>query len=423
MKSIIEKSLLSILWVLFLTISTPNTFAANIKWELVDTPAISSAAGFPWALAKDSKGFIYAAGFDGGACIIRKSDRHGHNWQTVDTFLYSSTSNYPYDPVIAVSSKDVFAGCQGQTLTGEVHWLIRKSHDHGQSWQTVDDWEMPNGFRGSELRSIVVNDDHVYYVGTYWNINNTNQLYGVVRGSSKHGKIATWQTLDTFSGENGNGATANGLAIDSHGHLYVAASVGFSVQNPNCHNLQFYQSVRISRDHGSHWLSTDHYFTPGKCSNFPTSVIVDKNGVILVPSLEQVFDQTAKKNRTFAYLRSSENHGASWLNIDEYTVPGGSFTEGYAANVNHHGKIFWAGDGRDATGHRNWFVRTQTPSGWETIDLDAGPSNLGARANSIVFGTEQSIYVGGLFFTSLSPLRSAWLVKKGTFSDDDPDQF
>src|ERR1043165_974004 len=110
------------------------------NWETVDDFGLASGDAEAHGVATDAAGGIYVVGTASGHGIVRYSADGGSNWITRDDFVYPSANYYwetnnSFNAVLVDPQGSVFVGGGGGG-----HWLVRRSTDHGVTWETVDDY-------------------------------------------------------------------------------------------------------------------------------------------------------------------------------------------------------------------------------------------------------------------------------------------
>src|SRR5215471_20089649 len=113
-------------------------------WQTVDDFVLGNGNAEAHGVATDAAGGIYVVGTANGHGIVRYSADDGLHWTTRDDFVYPSETNTMFNAVTVDYQGSVFVGgmgAGGQFFLG--HWLVRRSTDHGLTWQTVDDYFQP----------------------------------------------------------------------------------------------------------------------------------------------------------------------------------------------------------------------------------------------------------------------------------------
>src|SRR5207253_10704396 len=87
--------------------------------------------------------------------LVRRSTDGGATWSNVDTFQLSSSESSVAMGIGATASGIFVVGSASAVNKGVTssHWIVRKSTDGGNSWTTVDDYQLaPDS--GSQARCI-----------------------------------------------------------------------------------------------------------------------------------------------------------------------------------------------------------------------------------------------------------------------------
>ena len=156
------------------------------------------------------------------AWIVRRSLDLGNTWQTINTYQLNSGFGSNARGIGADASGNicVVGSAIGTAVKGNYynHWVVRRSSDGGNSWSTLDDFQL-DPYNHSYARSFVAAANGTFYVvgsalvgpndGTFRNSHWT------VRKSVNGG--ATWTTSDDLSGRSG----ANAPMADAFGKVFV----------------------------------------------------------------------------------------------------------------------------------------------------------------------------------------------------------
>jgi hypothetical protein len=137
------------------------------SWQTVDDyQVVSNHVTFPYAIAVDAHGTIYAAGMSSGLfvpgpggyvdAIVRRSTDQGATWTTIEEYSYPNPPN-PLSPTVVFNSigldlaQNLYAvGLTGQGAVDSTDRLIvRKSADGGATWATALDVAVPDAPMGS----------------------------------------------------------------------------------------------------------------------------------------------------------------------------------------------------------------------------------------------------------------------------------
>jgi hypothetical protein len=231
-------------------------------------------------------GDVYAAGISDQNWIVRRKDCGAPNFVTVDSLPMATGRGYRTDTARAIA----FHSTAGVFVVGGMPWTVRRSADGGRTWKTADSFQ--NGsWRASSAEDIAADSSGTIYVAGFAQYFNriTGTSYWMVRRSTDGG--LTWKTVDLFA--YGNGAYAQGLAIDALGRIIVC---GYA-----------------QTDQGDHWLVRRG--TPGA------------KGAI------------------------------SWATSDDFQLVDGQSAQARDMAKDAQGNLFVTGQAVDAAGVDHWLVR------------------------------------------------------------------
>jgi hypothetical protein len=164
--------------------------------------------------------YIFVNGHGVSAWIVRRSQDGGATWSTMDAFYGSvstgrATTYYQGQP-LAIGA-DAFGNIY---VAGELaipnksflalwEWVVRKSSNGGNSWSTVDTFQLSTGY--SAWASAFVADSNGNLFAAGWGSGKW-----IVRENP--GGIGTWQTVDVVAG------VADAITADRLGHVFVGGS-------------------------------------------------------------------------------------------------------------------------------------------------------------------------------------------------------
>lgn len=280
--------------------------------------------------------------------LTRLSSDSGLTWSTVDTYQYASGQPINATGATADDQGNIYAvgwaraSSPKKNTAGNLHWLVRKSGDGGQSWSLADDFEGPaTGFGASGAGFVpgagifVVGSE---FVGEAWRVRR-----------SLTGNAGSWTTVD---GPLAGGA-AQGVGSDGVGNIYVAGSL-FIITQPATRNTPAvgYNAwgVRKSSDGGTTWVTVDLL----GARTFAKAVGNDAAGNAIVVGLA-----TDAQNKNHWIVRRLDPL-AGWQTIDDFQLAPGYSAVASGVTVDSEGNLLVAGYGSDATGQR-WIVRKLAP--------------------------------------------------------------
>lgn len=139
-------------------------------WQSLDTYScgVGSASIFQEIVGL-ATGPIYAAGYcfyNGvGQGIIRRSTDNGDSWQTVDSYQLTTNQTTMWQNATIMPTGEVFVLGLGIDENLKSFYVIRRSADHGESWTTVETTLEPAEGHHYGASKLVVNADRVLFAG------------------------------------------------------------------------------------------------------------------------------------------------------------------------------------------------------------------------------------------------------------------
>jgi hypothetical protein len=229
-------------------------------WSTVSTtvPSVLLAAG-PSGSLYSSAGQMYGA-ID--KWKINKSIDSGVNWTSVDSFSSSGANSVLSALAVAPTGTLYTAGYSSDGTS--THWLVRRSHDSGATWTTMDDFS-PSGTYGS-LDHLVVGPHGEVIVSGQFSTEDFNSRW-IMRKSLDQG--ATWAGV-TGPDESAFAHTGiEELLLTPASNLFVT---GYS-SDKNYHGNWY---LRRSTDLGASW--TELASAPYSGNFISTSSAIDSTG-------------------------------------------------------------------------------------------------------------------------------------------------
>ncbi len=154
------------------------------------------------------------------AWLVRRSTNGGATWSNVDTFQLSSSKPSVAMGIGADAAGNLYVVGSGMSLNkgrNVFHWIVRKSTNGGNSWTTVDDYQLVAG-NSSEARCIATDANGNLWVAGRGNAGQGNRW--IVRKSV--GGAGPWTTVDVFDA----GVDANAIASSPSGNVFVGGAGG-----------------------------------------------------------------------------------------------------------------------------------------------------------------------------------------------------
>jgi hypothetical protein len=208
----------------------------GVTWTLLD----SAVSGID--ITANPAGHLFIVGSQPGTdMIVRRSVDHGQTWETVD-----ATTNFSPSAIAASASAVVVSG-ENPIATGSA-WVTRRSLDGGNTWATVGEFTL--GLSQAAGRTAVGANGHFYTIGTA-RMDNSGTYHWIVRRSTDGG--TTWTTVDNFveAGLTSRGAS---IAVDRSGQIFA---VGYSLDSVVSGAQSPPWLVRRSSDGGNTWQTID----------------------------------------------------------------------------------------------------------------------------------------------------------------------
>lgn len=288
---------------------------------------LASVAGLTLSLSPDARGT--APG--GGSTCAPVSQ-----WRTVDIYRGEmGRRGAPIPAGAAASGGAIYI--VGNAGGGVENWVVRRSLDRGETWQTVDRFIKPGREYSAASAVTVDSRNGDVYVAGVGGI-RFGKLHGwVVRKSTDRG--ATWTTVDDVT----TGAVARKIEIDGAGAIYVLGTARSG------------SVLRRSTDAGSTW---EEISLPAGISR-ATAMAVAPSG--------RVFIAGAGRGSWSVY--SSADGRGSWERVDHAAFDGGTGRV-YAGTVTPAGKVLFTGTVIERDSER-WVLRqaaVERPNDWSEVD-------------------------------------------------------
>jgi len=165
------------------------------------------------------------------AWIVRRSANAGATWQTVDTFYGTKGATYYFGRAYSVGADAhgnlYVAGSLAIPYKGSAvwEWVVRKSTNGGNSWSTVDTYQLAPGANSLAAGFVADSNGNLYVAGSGSTTRNGADNW-IVRWNP--GGTNSWQTLDNFQYAAGGYSSAAAIVANASGNVFVGGSGGSS---------------------------------------------------------------------------------------------------------------------------------------------------------------------------------------------------
>jgi len=182
------------------------------SWVVVDSFA-GSLSGF----AADDLGNLYISGTtnlaNGGTAtwFVRKSSDHGTTWNTVDRVLNASPAVMHFVP----GAQGGLFAAGNRVSGGDLLWTVRRSRDGGATWTQVESFYRSGKY--TSATAIASDGQGRIYVAGY---SGPDPLQWEVRMSENGG--ASWKTISPPGATAQYNASSAGIALDLSGNLILS---------------------------------------------------------------------------------------------------------------------------------------------------------------------------------------------------------
>jgi hypothetical protein len=204
----------------------------TLIWSDLNPPGRTS--GFRQMAYHPTTGAIFLVGRnDALEWTTMRSLDGGQTWEIVDTFTPSGQSGVPLVTAVHSDGQNTLyavgtvrievtppSGGKGKNATPaeyEDYLVVRRSQDHGQTWETIDWHHQP----GPALRPMAITTDQQGTV--YVAVGNADETLWVIR--KKTPSSADWVTSDQLLLEQSDwGLFLSGLTVDAQGTVYAVGA-------------------------------------------------------------------------------------------------------------------------------------------------------------------------------------------------------
>lgn len=359
---------------------------ATCSGTVVDKFRFRPISGFSAASScgKDSQGNLFVTGcaYDHNIAhwVTRKSTDNGTTWVTKDDFQYQTGAATHSDiyPDFGTSAGNLYTVGFGYDSGGAKHWVVRKSADDGETWITVDDFQLAAGVSAVAVGFAADANGVLYVVGNA--IDRAANTFWIVRKSGDKGK--TWKTVDKFQIGPHTTAEACAVTTDSNRNVYVSGSIGTSTGHS--------WVVRKSSDLGLTWQTADTYMHDDQYTS-SWGIAADTLGNVYAVG----YGYSGKG--AVWIVRKSADDGQTWANVDEFQLAPDLISWARTVAIDDGGNVYVGGTAKDqADGH--WLVKMSSDQGntWTIVDdFQLKPKN-GATVRGIGFDATGNVFSVGM---------------------------
>jgi hypothetical protein len=306
------------------------------SWDIVDdfelVPGLGSGGG-DVAVADDGRVYVLGGATAVGTethRIVRRSADGGASWETIDDFVYApGYASYSSSLAIAPDGS-IWTTGQGGSATSS-HWIVRTSADGGDSWETVDDFQLVLG-QVSLPSSVAFTPDGEPFVSGR-GFAAPEESHWIVRSTAAAG---TWTTVDDFMPDEGAGA-AQAFTSD---RMWIAGAMFVD-------GVQHWVIRRAETIDA--WTTIDDYTEPGAGLG-AVGVLDLGDGLVLATGT-----RTAVGDPPRAITRRSFDDGDTWETIDEYEFGAAIYAGGM--RVAPDGDVWQSSLAVDDENRKHWHVR------------------------------------------------------------------
>jgi hypothetical protein len=384
-------------------------------WQTVDDFSLANGDAVAHGIAIDAAGGIYVVGTANGHGIVRYSADDGLHWTTRDDFVYPTETNSAFNAVTVDPNGAVYVGGMGAGAHYFLgHWIVRRSTDHGLTWQTVDDYYQP----------IIPPDDFGIF-GVVDSLANDGQgrIYGggimEPRGPSYP---SWWIRGSSIGGTNWNTELLAFGGYTTFAQLTCAGEVVYATGSINGADFPAGLVLRSS-DHGATWTTVFDVI-----ADFPTALTADSAGNLYSAGYSMT------SNSIIWLVRELAPGGTSWTTLDRSEtvlwaadgspLPGDHFYPSarsiavdaagdvLVTGVNFEYLVTYFPNGYSVSGGSTWFTRQyQAATGqWSTTDLFSYSTNKSGAALGAAIAPSGSMFTVGIGTSDSG--QQHWIVRK-----------
>jgi len=192
--------------------------------------------------------------------LVRKSSDDGRTWQSVDILGSLALFDQSEARAIAFKGDAVFVvgylSSDPEAFSAKV-WTVRRSLAKGETWTTVDAVQLEPAQASSAEAITVTPAGHIIVVGSATAGSGASHInYWLVRRSTNGGE--SWETIDTLITQDSGAAIPDAVTSDQAGNIWVC---GYSSRNGALNG--WFVSRGTERGDGTvTWSNSD--FVPGQ---------------------------------------------------------------------------------------------------------------------------------------------------------------
>jgi hypothetical protein len=330
-----------------------KTDTTQANWFLSDdtNPSATQYESVIWNLGIDVGGRVYSIGqlrpnsTGIASWYVNKSSDSGATWSTVDLYQYAPGKGGDATGFAADNSGNIYVAgwSRDAAQLSNVHWLVRKSADGGQTWNLVDNVTGPTA-NGAGF----VPGAGIFVTGGRF-VGGTGLQHSWLVRRSPNGEPGTWSTVD---GPFAN-AAARGVAGDNSGNVYVSGSQFITTLPATKHTpAQGYYAwvTRKSSDGGITWSTVDTFTCTQNTGGYgPVAIGRNAGGNVVVVG-----------NSSGHWIVRTPDLSGAWHTIDDFQLASG-YAIASGVTTDAAGNLLVTGQANDSTG-THWVVRRLTSS-------------------------------------------------------------
>jgi uncharacterized delta-60 repeat protein len=374
------------------TVTVLDTALSFYQPWTANYPGTAVKGAYLTAMVLDAQGNVYVTGYstetNSGSqdyVTLKYSPTGALLWRAVYNGPVGNGADLATAMAVDSAGNVYVTGSSVGTVAGETDYATVKYDPNGnQMWVARYD-----GFPGRANTPAGVAVDangNVFVTGSSVNALNRNQ-YATI----KYNSIGQQVWVNTYVGPGSNGDSANAIAVDPAGNVYVTGqSQGVSSGND-------YATIKYANSGLQLWVA--RYDGPGSKDDIPTAMVVDAAGNAYVTG-----SSYNSNNTDYATVKYDRNGNQIW--VARYNGPAGGNDYAKAIALDSVGNVFVTGASSsgtksdyatlkyDPSGNQLWVQRYDNGNDDQATDLA-----LDALGNVYVTGNSQSTGAGYDFAT------------------------